>query len=181
MRKFLTKKNVVIAVALMTIGILLFLLIQSQSNNPQDEAYEYTDADTGEVVSVQPGVTPEKYNTEGKEPLLLGLSALGDFGSVGLSPGQLPVFKEDLLANGIKVIGDYDETIKVVKIRLNPDSYLLEADLIYKEGAAPILITFDIPNKYVFEYNLTLEGAKVYTSKRILVDGITEEPPDDRL
>ncbi len=167
-----------IAGAILVLGIGLILLIRQQTPSPRDDSYEYTDSDTGEVVSVQPGVKPEQYGNDANEPLLLGLSTLGDYGSAGLTPDQLPVFKRDLLENGIKQIGSYDKTLKIVKLRLNPTTYLLEADLLYKEGSSPILVTFKIPNAYVFEYNLTLDGKMLYASKRILIDGITEEPPD---
>ena len=170
-----SKRWLIILLAVLVIGGLLAWIATRDGPSPADDSYEYVDKDTGETISVQPGVTPEGYG-DNEQVTVIGLTSLANFGSASLSEVQLPVFREDLAEKGIAKIGDHDQIIKVVRPVLNPDTLMFEAELIYKDGVAPAKLVFDIPDNYVFEYQILVNGQRVYKSGRLIANDVGEPP-----
>lgn len=166
--QFINKKVLLLlGVIFIVLGITIGLLLRSSNNSSssvEDKSYEYTDPQTGEQVSVQPGVTPETYNSDEGEATLIGLSTLANFGSVSLSSSQLPTFRQDLLANAIKKLNNPDSVVKVVNPEMNLDTLFLEADLIYREGTKPARLEFDIESQSTFSYKVIVDKKTAYQS-----------------
>jgi hypothetical protein len=180
MNRFLNKR------VLIVLGIVLLVLFawaaftfQQQAKTPDDESYEYTDTDTGEVISVKPGVTDETYGSNKDQVTVIGLSSLSKFGSISLNQNQLPLFRKDLEEKGIKALGTHDSIVKVVDPKLNFKTYLIEADFIYKKGVEPALLIFDIKNNYEFRYEIWVGGTKTYGSGQLSTTNVGEIPPEN--
>lgn len=157
-------------------GLALWLALRGGSN-PGDGASEYIDKDTGETISVQPGITPEKAG-DNEQVTVIGLSSMARYGSASLSEAQLPVFRKDLAEKAVTKLVDHDQIIKIVNPALNPETVVFEAELIYKEGVATAKLTFDIPDNFVFSYEVWINGSVVYRSGKLVAGGGGEIPPE---
>lgn len=169
-----SRRLLIVLALLVLVGVGIFL-ISRRGSSPADESYEYADKDTGETISVQPGVTPEKFG-DSDQVTVIGLTSLAGFGSASLSDVQLPVFRKDLAEKGIRKLPEHDQIIKIVNPLLNPATIDFEAELIYKEGAPKARIVFDIPDNYVFSYQISLADKIVYSSERLVADNVGELP-----
>lgn len=165
---------IIVSLVVLTAGLVLWLTLRG-GPNPSEESYEYVDKDTGETISVQPGVTPEGVG-DNAEVTVIGLTSLANYGSASLSDVQLPVFRKDLAEKAVEKLGDHDQIIKVVKPSLNPQTVNFEAELIYKENTEPAKLIFDIPDNYVFSYEVFVNGKLVYKSGQLVASGAP--PPE---
>jgi hypothetical protein len=165
-KKYIT--IILIVSTLLLCGILFFALNREENTTEliQSSNIEYVDQDTGEVVSEKPNTTPE---TEGSyDTIVLGLSTLGNYGSMGLSPNQLPAFKKDLIEKALPSLGSYDSTVKITDIAFNTDTLRLQSNLIYKENTDPVAILYDVRNSTVFSYTIIKDNDVLYSSDSII-------------
>jgi hypothetical protein len=158
--------------------IALAVFANQQAKTPDDESYSYTDSDTGEVISVKPGVADEKFGTTGSQATVIGLSSLGAFGSISLNQNQLPIFRENLLQQGLEALGTHDSIVKVVNPALNSDTLFIEADLIYKKDVKPARLVFDIKDEFEFRYEVWVNASKVYESGALFTTNVGAVPPE---
>ena len=152
-------------ISLVILGAVLAIL---HHRNQPNYTVNYTDKDTGNVVSVQPNTTPEKYNS-GDQVTVLGADSVYTIGSMGLTSSQLPLLTQDLASNAVKKLPTHDDTLKIINTSYDFNSQQLSADLLYKAGVAPGHIKFTINNAYNFTYQITVSRKLVYRSDPLLV------------
>jgi hypothetical protein len=172
MKLLANKKWLVVAVAAVTVGALLLLLaaVGRDQPAPPDTVREFVDKDTGETIRITPDISPEVAGSR-ELATVIGLTSLATFGSVSLAEGQIPVFRRDLATNGLAKLGEFDDIVKVVRPRLNPETKDFEAELIYMENKPPARLIFDIPDNTLFEYRILVDGREVYRSAKLFAGG----------
>jgi len=177
----MSRRKLIVVIAVIAGLVVVAILTIQRSKSPDDTSYEYRDSDTGEVISVTPGVSKERFGAADTNTMIIGLSGLGNFGSVGLSQNQLPIFRDDLEKNGIKTVGSYEPTVKILNPSFNTLTTRVEAELLYRKGTKPAVLLFDIKDDYEFRYKILVDGAEVYDSGALFTDNIGDFPPEDEL
>lgn len=180
---WIKKKWIIIGVSSVLVAVWIFIAIssskQTDKNNPEKTNTEYQDPDTGDTVSNQPDVTPENNDGQSNEYLVLGLSSMVEYGSVSLSEQQAPVFRKDLISNGVKFLPDAEKTLKIINPRINRETGFMESDLKYKEGSSNALVIYDIKDRVNFSYVIILDNKTVYQSGKLNNSDTYEEPEEE--
>lgn len=163
----LTPLQQAMVVLLLFIGVVLLLALAFSAYQKQKPNYaeEYTDPDTGEVISTKPNVDDEAQGNNTVEDVL-GVASLGNYGVAGLTPTQLALFKQDLSQNALSTLGEKDEYIKVIDARYDQYTDKVVAKLKMTETN---ILSLEVSAATPTEFSYTIkDGVKVVYDSGLL-------------
>lgn len=158
------KKIILIAIVVVVCVVTLVSLAVERRRSSPDFIQEYTDIDTGEVVSTAPNRDPESLGSDA-DLLVLGLPQLQ---ANGITTQQAVLVRHSLedykVKNKISA-----NTIKILNPQLNIGSKVIRATLKYSESERTDSIHIALDGNYALTVTIYrgTSDSRLYTSERL--------------